>query len=87
VDKLRAVLDIARTLLTGEPARAIGYGAAVVIYLVAKVVGVIPDQTFDQAVVEAVAAMAIVASVVETIRHYVYSPATVEYIVTELGNG
>lgn len=67
-------------LLTGEPARIIGYGAAVIIWVVARLVGVIPDQSPDQALESAVAAIAIVASIVESIRHLVYSPATVASI-------
>jgi hypothetical protein len=84
-DAIKRVLDGARNLLTGEPARVIGYGAAVVIYLVAQAVGTIPDQTFDEAILSAGAALAVIASVVETIRRYVYSPNTVEAIVAELG--
>lgn len=83
-DRLRGLLDSARRLLTGEPARVIGYGAAVVIYLVAKALGSIPDQSFDVAILSATAGAAVVASVVETIRHYVFSPNTVEAIVVEL---
>lgn len=85
--KLGAVLDKVRDLLKGEPARAIGYGGAVVVYLVAAAFGRIPDVTFDQAVTMAVTALAIVASFVETIRRYVYSPNTVSEIIEDITEG
>ena len=71
-------------LLTKSPARAIGYGAAVVVYLVANAFGRIPDMTIDQAVYTATVVIGILVAVIEAIRHYVYSPATVEDILTEL---
>ena len=77
-----AIIDKIYGLLQGEPARVIGYGAAVIIWIVAKAVGVIPDQTFDQAVATAFAELAVVVSIIETIRHIVYSPATVAAITT-----
>ena len=80
-DLVNRVLDKARELLQGEPLRAIAYGAAVIIYLAAKVLGSIPDVSFTDAVVQAGAAALVVASVVETIRRYVYSPVTVAEIV------
>lgn len=85
--KLGAVLDKVRDLLKGEPARLIGYGGAIVIYLVANAFGRIPDMTFDQAVSAAVAAIAIIATFVETIRRYVYSPNTVSEILEDLLEG
>lgn len=75
-----AILDKVRDLLRGEPARAIGYGAAVVIYLVALAFDRIPDMTLDAALVSATAAIVTVGSVIETIRRFVYSPVTVEVI-------
>lgn len=78
-----AILDGFRDILRGEPARVIGYGAAVVIYLVAKAVGTIPDQTFEEAMVSTAAAITLVATVIETIRRFVYSPVTVEAEVAE----
>lgn len=65
------LLDAARNVLQGEPARAIGYGAAVIIYLVANVVGSIPDQSLDQSLVLAVGYVGMAASIVESIRHFV----------------
>lgn len=81
---VRAILDKARELLLSEPARAIGYGAAAVIYLVALAFDRIPDMTADQALIAATAAITTVAGVIEAIRRFVYSPATVSEIVTEL---
>lgn len=71
------ILDKAANILTGEPARAIGYGAALIIYLVAKASGQIADQTPDQALISATAGIASVVGVIESIRHFVYSPNTV----------
>lgn len=82
--KLGVVLDKVRDLLKGEPARAIGYGGAVVVYLVANAFGRIPDMSFDQAVTLAVSAVALLAGFVETIRRYVYSPNTVSAIIDDL---
>ncbi len=71
---ISALLDQVRGLLQGEPLRAIGYGAGVIIYIVARASGKIADVSLDQAVIQAGAAAAILASVVETARRYV-SPA------------
>jgi hypothetical protein len=78
---VNAVLDSANALLQGEPALVIGNGAAVVIYLVAKAMGAIPDQTFADAVTSAMAGIGTVNAVLLTIRKYVYSPASVAKIV------
>jgi hypothetical protein len=75
------ILDKADSILHGEPARIIGYGAAVLIYLVAKASGNIADQTPEQALVSAGAGIVSVVSVIETIRHFVYSKPTVEVLV------
>lgn len=82
------ILDRVSTVLTGEPARVIGYGGAVVVYIVARAT-VIPDVSFEDAIVQVTAAAAIVATFVESIRRIVYSPNTVEAIIVELeeGNG
>lgn len=76
------VLDKADSILKGEPARIIGYGAAVVIYLVAKASGHIADQTPEQALVSGVAGVTTLIGVIESIRHFVFSPNSVEAIVT-----
>ena len=79
---LNGILEKLRGWLQGEPLRAIGYGAAVIVYLLARVLGSIPDVSFADAVTQGGAAALVVASVVETIRRYTYSPATVAAIVT-----
>ncbi len=76
------LLDKAESILKGEPARIIGYGAAVVIYLVAKVSGSIEDQSPEQALVSGTAAIATIITIIESIRRLVYSPASVAAIVT-----
>lgn len=73
-----SVLNTVSDILKGEPARAIGYGGAAVLYVVAKLSGNIPDVTPEEALTQAAGFLAIVASFVESIRHFVYSPATVE---------
>lgn len=81
---ITALLDKVTDVLSGEPARAIGYGGAAIIYVVAKALGQIPDVSPEDALVQAGAAIAVVASLVESIRHFVYSPATVEAIKADL---
>ena len=71
VATIKSTLARVSDALKGEPARVIGYGSAVVIYLVANVVGAIPDVTFDNAILSGAAAITVVASVVESIRHFV----------------
>lgn len=82
VDRIRSallwILDTAHLLLKSSPVRAIGYGAAVVIWLVTNAFGVLPDLTWDQAVVAATSAIAILVTIVESIRSVVTSPTTVE---------
>lgn len=80
---VKALLDKANELLKGEPARAVGYGAAVIIYFVARASGSLEDVTVEEALVQGAAAIAIAASIVETIRRLVYSPATVEALLAE----
>ncbi|HEY6014588.1 MAG TPA: hypothetical protein VIU37_11285 [Candidatus Limnocylindrales bacterium] len=75
MDRFAAFLDAVRGTLKGEPLRAIGYGAGVIIYLVAKASGKIPDVSIDEAILQAGAAAALLASVVETARRYV-TPAS-----------
>jgi len=82
VSWLEGLVEAVNRVLQGSPARAIGYGAAVVIYLVALAFDRIPDMTFEQAVTSAVTAVTILVGIVEAIRFYVFSPATVAKIVT-----
>lgn len=74
------ILDTARDLLKGEPARAIGYGAAAAIYLVALAFDRVPDMTPEDALTAATAAIITITGVIETIRRFVYSVNTVEAI-------
>lgn len=82
---ISSILDKARDLLAGEPARAIGYGAAAVIYLVAMAFDAIPDVTPEVALGAAIAGIATVAGVIESIRRFV-SPAW-KVVEAEEGNG
>lgn len=82
LDIVRRVLDGSRNLLQGEPLRAIGYGAAVVIFLVTNASGRFEDIPFDTAVTLAFGAATTLVGIIETARRYVYSPATVAEIVT-----
>jgi len=74
--KLDALLDAVLALLQGSPVRVIGYGSAILIFLVAKASGRIADVSFADAVSEATVAITLVVSVVEGIRHFAFSPAT-----------
>lgn len=71
VAQFKGFLTRVSDALKGEPARVIGYGSAVVIYFVANFIGAIPDVTFESALLSGAAAIAVVASVIESIRHYV----------------
>lgn len=73
---IRELLDKVRAALEGEPARFIGYGAGLVVYAAAKVSGAIDDIPLETAITATGAYVTIVASAVETIRHFVYSPQT-----------
>ncbi len=83
MSKLSEILEQARNLLQGEPLRAITYGGAVVVYIVAKALGSIPDQSLDQALLNAGAAVTIIVSFVESARRFVYSEPTVQAIATQ----
>lgn len=84
MDIIRKLLDLASGLLQGEPARAIGYGAAVVVYFVARASGQLDDIPLDQALILTAGYVATIAGVVESIRRVVYSPATVSQIVESI---
>lgn len=86
-----AFLDRVRQLLTSEPARLIGYGSAIVIYLVANFLaskGIIDVKlSFEDSIVTALAAMSVLVGIVEAIRRAVYSPATyIEDLADEAKN-
>lgn len=77
----QSILDKVDKLLTSEPARMIGYGAAVVVYLTVRVIGelkpgLFPVVGFDEAVGVAFTALASTVILVESIRRFVYSPLT-----------
>ena len=76
-----AILDKADMFLTTEPARLIGYGAAIVVFLTVQIVGhfkpgVLPQVSFDDAVGMAFAAITTLVILVESIRRFVYAPMT-----------
>ena len=77
-----AILDKVDQLLTTEPARLIGYGAAVVLTVTVEVLnarGITrfgTDLTFDQAIGLAFGAIGFTVTVVESIRRFVYAPMT-----------
>jgi hypothetical protein len=74
LNHVQVILERARYLLQDEPLRAISYGSAVVIYLVARASGRITDVSFEDAILQAGVAATVVISVVESARRYV-SPA------------
>jgi hypothetical protein len=86
-----AFLDKVKKLLTSEPARLIGYGSAIVIYLVANFLaskGIIDVKlSFEDSIVTALAAMSVLVGIVEAIRRAVYSPLTyIEDLADEAKN-
>lgn len=68
---ISTILDKAKSLLSGEPARAIGYGSAAIVYFAALAFDAIPDMTPEAALTAAVAAVATIGGVIETIRSLV----------------
>jgi len=70
-DLIKSLLDKAFALLQGEPLRVIIYGGAVAFWLVAKVVGAIPDVAFDQAIAQTTVAAAALVALVEMARRLV----------------
>ena len=77
----RKVLDKTDQLLTTEPARLIGYGAAVVVVITAQVLGhikpgLLPQVGFNEALGLSLSAIAALVTIVESIRRFVYSPLT-----------
>lgn len=84
LDAVKTALDKAEVLLTEkEPARAIGYGAALIVFAIAKVSGAIPDQSLDESLALGAAAVLSTTAIVESIRRFVYSPATVFDLLAE----
>ena len=83
LDLGRRVLDAARELLKGEPLRAIGYGAGVVIFLVTNASGRFEDVPLDTAITLAAGAATTLIGIIETARRFVYSFNTVTVIAAE----
>lgn len=83
------IIDKADGLLKGEPARAIGYGSALVIVGVVAVANQLGITRFGgnidlvTAVGLASAAIVTVTGVIESIRRFVFAPATVTAILAE----
>lgn len=86
---LSSLLDKVRLALTGEPARFIGYGSALVVVGVVAVANALGISRFGanldlgSALVGTTAAIGTVTTLVESIRHFVYSPNTVTDLLTE----
>lgn len=68
---IQSILDSARNVLVGEPARAIGYGAGVIVYLVARASGAIDDIPLEDALVLTAGYVVTVGTVIESIRRLV----------------
>lgn len=88
-ERIAALLDQARVLLQGEPARLIGYGAAVVVVLVVAIANALGFTRFganiDLGTALGLTTLAIgsLVGLIETIRRYVYSPNTVQRIAEQ----
>lgn len=82
-ERLQGLLNKVANLLTGEPLRAIGYGAAVVIWLVANASGKFADMSFESAIVLSTTAIGTLSGIIETARKFVYSPNSVQTIANE----
>lgn len=65
------VLDKVADVLKGEPARAIGYGAGVIVYFVARASGSIDDLTVEESILLTAGYVTTIAGVIESIRHLV----------------
>lgn len=84
--KLQSFLDSVDALLQGEPLRAIGYGAALVVVIVVAVANALghpifgPNISIPDAITATTAAAAVLVGIVEGARRFVYSPATVARI-------
>lgn len=80
LDIAKAILDKVDQLLTTEPARVIGYGAAFIVYAASAFLaskGIIDVKlTFEQSVGAAFGAVGTLIILVESIRRFVYSPQT-----------
>jgi len=79
---INKVLDLVSSLMQGETVLLIGNSAGVVLYLVAKAFGSIPDLTFEDSLKQGAAAVVTLNVILLYIRSKVYSAATVAKIVT-----
>lgn len=86
IEKIKDLGFRVETLLTGEPARFIYYGAAIVVWLVILVANAVgftklgPNISLTDALVQATLAG---AALTELIRRYVYSPNTTADIAVD----
>lgn len=80
MSKLAGILDKAQELLQGEPLRAIGYGAGVIVYFVARASGRFEDIPLDDAIILTGTAATTLIGVIETARRFVFSANTVETV-------
>lgn len=84
-----ALLDKARTILTGESARAIGYGGALVVVGVVALANALgltqlgQNISVSDAFVLATTAITTLVGIIEGIRHYVFSANTVAAIAVK----
>lgn len=85
MEKFKAFLDKLSSLGKGEPVLVIGNGSAVVIYLVANLVGAIPDVTFEQALASAGAGIVTFNAILLTIRQYVSPVVDIRAYTPESG--
>lgn len=89
LNDVEGALDVVEHALLGEPARFIGYGAAVVIVLVVALANQLGFTRFGAnidlvtALGLAGGAIAAIVGVIESIRKFVFSPNTVEAILNE----
>lgn len=98
ISAVQGLLDRAEAVLQGEPARFIGYGAAIVIVGVVGVSNALgvtrfgADISLTDALVDAGAASTFVITAIESIRHFVSPVASIpapasDTDVAEQGNG
>ena len=85
---IQSIAESARNLLTGEPLRAITYGAVAVVYLVSKAsvaLGFTADTPDFDGI--AIAVTAAIAAVTEVARRFTFSSNTVERAIGDAFEG
>lgn len=75
------LLDVARGVLSREPARFVGWGAGLVVAAVLKLASTVGVTVPDDVTIAI--SLAATFGLTELIRQFVYSPATVDNIVTD----